>query len=353
MKKLVALLLALCLLALPLFGCSGALRIGSTAISEEEYTYWISCYKYLYLSRFKELGIEDTPEGWGREYEDGKSYDQVFSEEIQKAISYRIAAAELFYNTNDYTLTEAQQNAVLAKIDGMFYYEEEDADRDALLAPYGTDEAGVRRIAAYEMAYRTLFEKWFGADGSGVMHARYQGQIDAYYQKKCRRLQVMFVSYDSPLAASKMDLQFRNGIQSEEAFLDLAEQYNDKDRVNTAEHPAGLYLLDDVDYTQSTLAAHPELLRLRLEAQMDTCVRTESDDGKGVYYVYRCPLEERAYAEPIYKEAFREFPYFCAWEVYLSLLEETVTEMKKGEAYESLRLADIPTNKEYNIITAK
>ena len=44
--------------------------LGGADLHEDVYRYWFACFKYVYQVRYKELGIEDTEEGWSKTGED-------------------------------------------------------------------------------------------------------------------------------------------------------------------------------------------------------------------------------------------------------------------------------------------
>jgi hypothetical protein len=346
-KKIIAALLALLLLAGAVLGtgCKSSpavITLGSVTVTEDVYTYWLSCYKYLYLSRYMDLGIRDTEEGWGEIYREGKSYGEVFRDSIEQDLRRRIAAAALF-DANGLSLSAAARQEIAAKMDDVFYYEE-NADRNAAFGKYGTDEAGARQVAVLETKYDLYFTALFGSDQSKIYDEVYREEADAYYEKNVRRVKVIFV----PKGTDCADLSDAMSTMTERDFEYYAEKYNDDEMLDLSEFPDGLYLLDDADYNRSSLIEFPEMLQIALRAKERECLSTAT--AEGTYFVYRCMLPEDGYRDEANAEMLSEFAYYCAHSIYLDHLNEKLKEITVLPECPALPMHEILTNREYNVV---
>ena len=346
-KKIIALVLALLLLTSAVLGtgCSSspaALTLGSVTVTEDVYAYWLSCYKYLYLSNFMELGIQDTEEGWNTVYKEGKSYGEVFRDAIEQDLRRRIAASALF-DENGLVLSASARQEIVSVLDDVFYYEES-ADRNAAFGKYGTDEVGARQVAIFEKKYDLYFTALFGADQSKVLEEVYREEADAYYEKHVRRVKVIFV----PKGTDCSDLADAMPTMTERDFEYYAEKYHDEATLDFTEFPEGLFLIDEADYTRTSLIEYPEMLQIALKTEERQCLSTAT--AEGTYFVYRCLLPEGGYRDEANAEMLSEFAYYCAHSVYLEHLNEKAKEIEVLPTCPALPMHEILKNGEYNVV---
>ena len=346
-KKIIALALALLCLASAVFGVGcksspAALTLGSVTVTEDVYAYWLSCYKYLYLSNFMELGIQDTEEGWNTVYKDGKSYGEVFRDAIEQDLRRRIAASALF-DENGLVLSSSARQEIASVLDDVFYYEE-GADRNAAFGKYGTDEVGARQVAIFEKKYDLYFTALFGADQSKVLEETYREEADAYYEAHVRRVKVIFV----PKGTDCSDLAADMPEMTERDFDYYAEKYHDDATLDFTEFPEGLFLIDEADYTRTSLIEYPEMLQIALRSEMMQGLFTSTSEG--TYFVYRCLLPEGGYRDEANAEMLSEFAYFCAHSIYLDHLNEKAKEIEVLPACPALPMHEILKNGEYNVV---
>lgn len=341
MKRIGAILMALVLLAGCLLGFAAcgqqAAALGDVQISESLYNYWFACYKYEYLAAYK---LKDTAATWESVTEDGRTLGEVLTERIRADIGRRMAAASLFRRWN-YTLSEAEKEAILACVEDLFVFGGEDEKR-ALLEKWQVTEAELRKLAVYEWQYRALKMLLYGNSDIETLYTSQDASVilalEEYYQTRCRRIRVIYVSKDKTEAIAALDAEM-DGI-TEDRFAFLEETYTELDTVK--EYPDGIYLLDDAAYD----GADP-VFALAARAQMGKTLRQETE--KGVYYLYRGQLGSKAYIDDRYKTQFSQFAAcFLA-----SQYQETLAEEMKKLTYPGAALPEVITarsNADCNIV---
>ena len=352
MKRLIALLCVLATLLCAFASCGASqaavMQVGEASVTAAQYSYWLSCYKYLYLVQFKELGIRDTKNGWAEEYENGESYGEAFLRQIEGDIARRLAASDLLHSMG-YRMPDSDKALIEGYLDDVFMYDEE-ADRDACYGKYGATEKDVAHIAVLEAEYDVLFKTLFGEKGANIYSLpEYSEAVKDYYEKHCRLVLLMYVPKETD--TSELDRAVEEGTVSREGFLRYLETLEDADDMGTSEYKDGVYILDNGNYYNYTaFASYPELMQVMFRAEEQECVSTKTETG--TYYVYRRSLPEArfSYLHAENKDIFSGMAYYFAQDIYFGLLNDHAENVVKTEHFVPVELWAVPSNDEYNIV---
>ncbi len=307
------------------------------------YDYWAASYKYAYLISRKDLGIEDTPRGWQEVDEaSGKTYQEMFYEEIEGAIRRRIVASALFKQAG-LSLSKATYAKIGSIVDNFGYYEEETPLRD-LKEAYGVSKRNVLQIGVWEAEYIALRAHLFGEDFSGVYADEYKELCRRRYEETVRRVRFIYIPNGATEEIAALEAAMADDTLDEAAVIELQKSFNYLP-VGQEKYPNGYYFCYALanptqgfdDGLQEAIAA------LEKVGDKATC---ENESKTGRYYAFRFALDEEGYLK-------NEIPGFAASvanEAYFSLLNEKTAEITVGKGTPILLIADVKACREYNMV---
>ncbi len=336
-RRILAALL-LCVLTASMLASCGApavITCGNISMTEDMYRYAYSCYKYLYLSENKSLGISDTEEGWTATAENGKTHEENFHAYFEDALRTRMTAAYIYENTPSLSSGNASsvKNAVKYAMDATFYYAKENTEAayNEMLAPYGAVYDDAFRVALYEYEYRRLYYLLFGQSGEGALQDdRFADDILAFYRSYYVRLCVVAATGDRIAAA---DTAFYSA-NTDDAFEAFAAEYAENEETISFLCMYGSYYL-------------PEKLMEKI-ASLDVGENGYVDVDGTVYYLRRYAIDAE-YKNEAYAEYFKDFPSFVAPYCYSLYLDEYKDKFKK-EVTAPQSIWDVPTCKDVNVV---
>ena len=349
----VALLLVLALLLTALFYsislAPAAYDFEGATLREDVYHYLFACFKYVYLVRYKDLNISDTPAGWAAIGEDGKSYESAFGEVIREEILLRFLAASLF-DSSGYRLSDAdyeELNALIDELDTEAYGE---VGFDALQEAYGIGKSAVKQAALYEKKYEALYEGLF-ADSATVYSEAYREALSEFYKKSYYRYNMIYVADAlGEEHRTRLEAALADGVTEEEFTLLEASYSTAENKVTSGIYPNGIYLYAGESYES---AFSPALLAAFQAAdEVGKVVSRRSDGNDGTYYVMRYALDEEPYRSEneLVRACFTKLPAYAGLYLYRAELRKSLDEVISHGIAEGYTLAQTRLCRDYNVL---
>ena len=332
---------------------------GSERVRENAYRYWVACYKYEVLSSYRALDIEDSTEGWSREYLDGKSYDEVFSAQINREIALRLIAADIFDSYGENMVTK-HYNAIASALENIEKYSYGEDVYDALKETYGVSRRDLKRIALYEQKYEALRAYLYGDTGAGVFADPFTAELEKFYKENYGRYNVICVE-GGDLEANARRLRIEAAIargMSAAEFSALEKECSDLN-ITGGDFPNGLYLTaadtsgETVNgFLSSRMGSDVLQAMFDLEKEGDTATvaKTTADGSEVTYYLMRYPLDEKAYNDNDNNKAFTGFTLLASRALYRAQLLEELEKVKDHGVAARYTLGTVRTSKNDNII---
>ena len=192
-KKCTAVLLII-LAVFPMFaGCSGeqaALEYDGITISKGIYRYWLSSFKYYFITQFED--IKDTPESWNKEIEDGVTvgeYVERYTLEYAKSVICSLS----LYKKYKLSLPKETTETIDDSINEIIRYRYDDSRSKfsaALKDTYGIGIGELRNAFLIEAKVSVLEEYLFGENGT---EKPTDSELNAFYQKNYTRIQLVMI----------------------------------------------------------------------------------------------------------------------------------------------------------------
>ncbi len=312
------------------------------SVRQPLYDYWTACYKYAYLISRKDLGIEDTPRGWQETDESGKTYQELFYEEIEGAVRRRIVASALFKKEG--LSLSSETYATIGKIvDNFGYYDEETPLRD-LKEAYGVSKRNILQIGIWEAEYTALRAHLFGEDFSGVYADAYKDLCEKRYAETVTRVRFVYIPYNETEEIAALNAAFADEDLDEAAVITLQKNYNHLP-ISQEKYPNGYYFCYALENPTQGFDNGLQKAIAALEKVGDKAIE-ENESQTGRWYVYRCELDKEGYRNT-------QIPGFAesvANEAYYALLNERVAQITVGKGTPILLIADIKACREYNMV---
>lgn len=316
-------------------GAPAVITCGNITMTEGMYNYAYSCYKYLYLSENKSLGITDSEAGWQTVAENGKTHGENFHAYFEEALRTRMTAAYIYENTPSLSSGNAGnvKSAVEAVMDATFYYADENTESayNEMLAPYGTTYDDAFRVALYEYEYRRLYYLLFGQNGEGALSDEsFSDDVANFYKSYYVRLRVVIATGDKIAAA---DSAFYSA-NTDEGFDAFVEEYAENEDTDAFLCLHGSY------YLPAALMEKIATLKVGDNGSIDV-------DGR-MYYIRRYATNAE-YKEEAYAKYFKDFASFVAPYCY-SLLLADYADKFENSVVAPTPVWDTPTCKDVNAI---
>lgn len=326
---------------------------GGASLREDAYAYWFACYKYEYLTAYKQLGIEDSEEGWEKETQDGERYGDAFKAAIDKEIAMRFIASVL-YDKSGEELSESVLSSLSDTMKEMEAYSYGADMYGDLKDSYGIRKAGLKRVALYEIKYKALLAYRFGSDYSGVFASEYAEELAQFYSEHYSRYSFVYLSDEknadtqdalrTALAAGLSDAEF---LEWEREFSEAV--LNDGQTAVNEKYPNGIYLYDGMRYDSVFSATLLNAFYALGDEGEVTEVRTEN----GTYFVRRLSLDEKPYLSKDEKvqSSLEGFAEYAARAFYRAELEECLDDvLTERSITDTYTLARVKKEALYNIV---
>ena len=308
---------------------------GNITMTEGMYHYAYSCYKYLYLSENKSLGITDSEAGWQATAENGKTHAENFHSYFEEALRTRMTAAYIYENTPSLSSGNAVavKNAVEKVMEETFYYADKNTESayNEMLSPYGATYDDAFRVALYEHEYRRLYYLLFGKNGEGALSDEsFADDVLSFYRSYYVRLRLVVATGDKIAAA---DSAFYSA-NTDEAFDAFVEEYAENEETDLFLCIYGSYYL-------------PQKLMEKI-ATLEVGKNGFVDVDGTVYYLRRYATNAE-YKEEAYADHFKDFPSFVAPYCYALYLDEFADQFKNS-VISPKSIWDVPSCKDVNAV---
>ncbi|MBE6538763.1 MAG: hypothetical protein E7671_04820 [Ruminococcaceae bacterium] len=337
--KTVSLILGLFLMLTALTSCGKNMGKPLMTLGSEEIT--VNMYRLL-LSRMKGNygGGDDTV--WDTEWEDGRTYNEIFTGFVkQNAMTYLCAMHEFG------KLGLKLPDSTVKKIDSLMKSMTEDhgdGSKDKLnsiLAQFGVNYDILREMYLTEEKLSMLEEHLYGENGTEAISETIR---DEYYKNNYVRIkQIFFYTANKPVTNEDGSYVYdEEGHVTTRDYTEeeLAEQKEKADRVMTSltagqdfelimasqnedsaasVYPSGYYLTKTSEYVK-------EVIDVAFELSENEFVRVESEYG--IHIIKRFPLEEKGYASGTNSDFFTNFEKMLRTDLFTAYLSKYESEIK-------------------------
>lgn len=327
--RVFCLVLALCLGAFSLSSCAkeSVLRYGEESLSEDLFCYALTLTKTKMLATLSgsSTNLQDSPEIWTTELEDGSTYADLVVENTLKTVQMTLFYAA-FAKENGVMLTDSEKEAASASVQQIVSSFESRADFDRYMAAYGFDyellcryyeldalsQAGMRAYYAHPLTSLTE------ADVKDYYEAHYVTGIFLYVNETDTLLsngkRVPLSAEEKEKRSSFFDGAARE-IEKGAPFSDFLEESDN----NAFE--------DGAAKTMLLSAVTPEVLKGALGEMEEGVLRTVKSE-KGRYLV-----KKEALSEEFYEENAEALLLSLVSERETEILESSASSFWKNEAY--------------------
>ncbi len=345
-KKIVSVLLVIVMLA-GITACGKdnyAMKYNNTTISENEYLYWLSSYKAVFLTYY--LNNNDSQEVWSAEFSDGITVEKFLSEVAKENIKNNIVCIDLF----DSLGLKLDKDAINEADTYINSLKETAGGTDALnsdLSAYGVNDKMLKDIYKADLKIKATHDALF-AEG-GELEVSEEEKND-YYEKNYVRVKHIYINNVKDFARdSEGDLiidsetgtyKTRDLTEAEKAEKNTLGELiysnvlagGDFDKLmqeNTADTYMNIYK-DGYFVTKNSAFLPTELIEKAFEMTDGEVAKIDSEIG--IHIIKRENLIDGAYADSNNAVFFSEF-------------ESTIKNMKMSE-YLSALTDDVIVNED-------
>ncbi|MBR2354013.1 MAG: peptidylprolyl isomerase [Clostridia bacterium] len=331
MKKIGCALLSLMLVLICLLGCSSLgepmMTLGDTEMTANTVSLFLSRYKGV-LSMSEPTSLYDFYWDTIVDNQSGKTNNDIHTEYGLSMAKTYLAAAHVF-EERGLSLSDATEDAVEAKIDGLIEDKGSKSKLNEELSQYGANVDILREAYLLEEKMEMLMDDLYGEDGSLIG----KNEKDDYYTENYRRFRQIFIPlyefvYETDEKGNTVQKTDENGkyvirelTETEMAsveerietiqktikdgdyvgFDELVERFDEEPNESSKTYSGGFYLSPDSPYE---VAEVKEALFGMNEGEYRTVIPS---GGYGIYIVMRYENEESGYAKEENKDFFNTF----------------------------------------------
>lgn len=333
--------------------------------------YIAASYKYSFKATLTKLGINgaDTESFWSRDAGGGKTLGDVLEENTDRYLKSVLVGSYMFDRNTK--LTKNDKEVIENSISQVLEHKASgDVDKfNELAAPMGFDfddfERAAELLYKYEMAQTVIF----GYDAAALETGLFNAQCDEYYKENYSRVRLLVIRTDGEWAtdpetgkevldeydeaekaealAKIQDIREKiaDGRMNETAFIWHIQNEYPTDQVNDEK---GYYFSASSAYSQN-FAAEGALAVVRLALSSDVGEYSECELDIGTCFIYKCELEEGAYASYVLERFFEDFYINAAPTIYADSLVEYFSDVKARDKYDSGAVITLPYNYQLGI----
>lgn len=191
MKRIICTILAVLMLA-SLAACGNseyAMKYGDTELSQNEYLYWLSSYKAVFLTYY--LSGKDTDEAWGLQIADnGKTVEDLLESVAKENIKNNLVCMELFKEF-DLKLDKEATQEVETYISELI---EKAGGKDSLnsaLSAYGVNDKLLKQIYTNEKKIQAVKDSLFADNGELALTDK---EREEYFEDKYVRVKHIYIN---------------------------------------------------------------------------------------------------------------------------------------------------------------
>lgn len=328
--------------------------------------YLAASYKYTFKATLTKLGINgaDTESFWGRDAGGGKTLGDVLKENTDRYIKSVLVGSYMFdRNTR---LTKNDKDVIANSVSQVLEHKAGgDVDTfNEIAEPMGFDfddfERAAELIYKYEMAQTVIF----GYDAAALQTGLFSTQCDKYYRENYSRVRLLIIRTDGEWAtdpetgkqvldeyddgekaevlAKIQDIREKiaDGRMNEDAFIWHIQNEYPTDQVNDEK---GYYFSASSAYSHN-FANEGALSVVRLALSSKVGEYSECELDIGTCFIYKCELEEGAYASYVLERFFEDFYVNAAPTIYADSLVEYFDGIKVSDRYDSGAVITLPYN---------
>lgn len=328
--------------------------------------YLAASYKYTFKATLTKLGINgaDTESFWGRDAGGGKTLGDVLKENTDRYIKSVLVGSYMFdRNTR---LTKNDKDVIANSVSQVLEHKAGgDVDTfNEIAEPMGFDfddfERAAELIYKYEMAQTVIF----GYDAAALQTGLFSTQCDEYYRENYSRVRLLIIRTDGEWAtdpetgkqvldeyddgekaealAKIQDIREKiaDGRMNEDAFIWHIQNEYPTDQVNDEK---GYYFSASSAYSHN-FANEGALSVVRLALSSKVGEYSECELDIGTCFIYKCELEEGAYASYVLERFFEDFYVNAAPTIYADSLVEYFDGIKVSDRYDSGAVVTLPYN---------
>ncbi len=337
--------------------------------------YLSALYKYDFMSALAGVGIEsyDSEDFWQSETEDGEIWADILTDGVNTYLK-RIVIGNYLFDRN--TRLNSDDKAVIEKAVGeVIDYRLGGMDNFNKLADemgftYRDFEKAVEMLYKYEMAEKVVF----GYDGSALSGGGFEEECDEYFESAYSKVMLMFIRTDGEyytdpetgkeefseyddatkqtvaeeIAYIRMLTENANNQSGEQMNAELFRDYIVQDYpTGSANDTEGYYFSDESSYSLEFAQGAPEIVRLALTLEEGEYAECEVDFG--VCFIYKCPLDERAYTRAMVAHFFADFYANASSYLYSKSLDTYITAVTVKNRYNSESVLTVPYSYELSV----
>ena len=340
-------------------------------LSEGEANYLAASYKYSFMSALRKYGVNctDTESFWQRKADGGKTYGEILTENTDRYIK-SVLVGSYMYDRNT-KLTAYDEAIIENSISQVLEYRANgDVDKfNEIAAPMGFGYKDFEKVA--ELIYK--FEKAqtviFGYEAASLQSGLFSDECDEYYKDNYSRVRLLIIRTDGEMVtdpdtgrteldeyteteraealAKIADIREKiaDGRMNENAFIWHIKNEYPTDTVNDEK---GYYFSSSSAYSQN-FAKEGGLAAVKVALSMNVGEYAECELDIGTCFVYKCELEEGAYASYVLERFFEDFYVKAAPSIYVESLVSYFGDVKVKDKYNAAFVVALPYNYELAI----
>ncbi len=341
MRKTICILLTVLICMVPcLTGCGSTdkavMSWGESVITENVFRYYLSYYKNIYLKTYTDM--EDTSAYYQTVMPDGRTAEQVLFDMTIENVKLTLICMELF-RKEGLTISDALRDDIDVYLADMVK-EYADGDKNALnqeLAKYGVNLKMLADIYIEQEKSGFLYDYYYGEGG---IQALTDEQKDSWYREHYSHIMHLYVNnaYYYPVNEAGFTQTDKDGIPISEPLT--PEMQAEKDAIvqavdttlaagsdfidvyNTFSedkyYPNGYYLTRTTDFV-------PEVVEAAFT--LDESKWTKVTSEQGTHYVYRLPLDEKAWEAEANADFFGTFVSALSNELFINTIRAYLPEV--------------------------
>ena len=333
--------------------------------------YLASSYKYSYMSTLRKIGINctDSESFWQSKAEGGKTYGELLSENTDRYLKSVLVGSYLFDRNTK--LTAYDKTVIENSISQVLEYRADgDVDRfNEIGEPMGFDYKDFEKAAELIYKFETAKTVIFGYDATALQGGLFTEECDKYYKENYSRVRLLIVRTDGKLVTNsetgKTELEeyteeekaqalakieeirgkIADGSMHENAFIWYIQNYYPTDTVNDEK---GYYFSPSSAYSQN-FAAEGGKNAVKLAISMNVGEYAECELDIGTCFIYKCELEDGAYASYTLERFFEDFYINAAPSIYINSLVDYFGDVKVKKKYDMTSVVALPYNYELTV----
>lgn len=345
------------LIGILLSGCSmgqTAMTYGKTEISENTFRYWLSYYKNIYLSTYKD--IQNTAESFSTVLENGQTAEEYLYQQTVENIKMTLICMELF-RQNGLSLSASLEQQIDDYIDDLLkeYAGGSKKTLNAALSTYGVNMTMLRDIYRDQEKSGALFSYMYGENGTMVVT---ESDYASYYTDNYCHIRHIYVNNQYYYVTDENG----NSVFNDKGYVETAEMSVEEtaekqkiiDAIDEAladgtdfdtvyetysedqYYPNGYYLTRDIDFID-------EVVDAAFSLEIGEWQKVESDYG--VHYINRLPLDANAYSDEDNADFFPDYENTVKTELFVAYIRSFLDDViVNQDIIEQYTITDSPVN---------